>query len=153
MEPTHFIPRDKNFRAKVEDSFSRQQAMTTIGCSIANLEPGRIELRFPFDEKLTQQHGFIHAGILSTVMDSACGYAAYSLMSEDSAVLSVEFKINLLLPARGEEFRVVGGVVRPGKTITVCDAEAFAISDGREKLVSRMTGTMMAVNNGGEISG
>ena len=140
-----FTPKDPNYRAKVEDSFKRQAAMSLVGCSITEIEPGRVKLSFPYDEKLTQQDGFIHAGMLATVLDSACGYAAFSLMSEEAAVLSVEFKINLMSPAKGETFDIVGEVVRPGRTITVCRADAFAVAGGERKLVSQMTGTMMAV--------
>ena len=140
-----FEPKDKNFQAKVEDSFALQQAMQTIGCSIKSVEPGRIELQFPYDKKLTQQHGFIHAGILATVMDSACGYAAFSLMPENAAVLSVEFKINLMSPAKGDYFTAIGEVIKQGRTITVCEAKAYAKEDNKSKLISHMTGTMMAV--------
>ncbi len=97
-----------NYRSRVEESFALQNAMQTIGCEIKSIEPGRITLGFPYAEKLTQQNGFLHAGMLATAMDSACGYAAFSLMPEGSAVLAVEFKINLLAPAKGERFRVVG---------------------------------------------
>jgi len=146
MKPeNYFKPRDKNFCRKVEESFALQNAMKTIGCTIDTIEPGRIQLQFPYDEKLTQQHGFVHAGFIATAMDSACGYAAFSLMPENAAVLAVEFKVNFLAPAKGELFRIVGKVLKPGRTITVCQAEAFAIDGGDEKLVSQMTGTMMAV--------
>ena len=100
----NFTPRDSQYGAKVKDSFERQQAMHTVGACIISVEPGRVELEFVHQNKLTQQHGFIHAGIVSTVLDSACGYAAFSLMSEDSAVLTIEFKVNLLAPAKGEKF-------------------------------------------------
>ncbi len=146
MKTDHsFKPRNKNFRTKVEESFALQKAMKTIGCTIKKVDPGHIELEFPYDEKFTQQHGFIHAGILATAMDSACGYAAFSLMPENAGVLAVEFKINFLAPAKGEKIRVVGEVLKPGRTISVCQAEAFT-NDGRgEKLVSQMTGTIMTV--------
>ncbi len=134
-----------NYRSRVEESFALQNAMQTIGCEIKSIEPGRITLGFPYDEKLTQQNGFLHAGMLATAMDSACGYAAFSLMPEGSAVLAVEFKINLLAPAKGERFRVVGEVLKPGRTISVCQSDAFAEFDGKEKLVAQMTGTIMAV--------
>ncbi|NNE98524.1 MAG: PaaI family thioesterase [Pyrinomonadaceae bacterium] len=140
-----FEPRDENFDGKVRESFALQEAMKTIGCSIDSLEAGKIEIHFPFNKALTQQHGFIHAGILSTVMDSACGYAAFSLMPADAAVLSIEFKVNLLSPAKGDAFRVVANVIRLGKTITVCAAETFSINGTKQKRVANMTGTMMAV--------
>ena len=99
----------------------------------------------PFDEAYTQQHGFVHAGIITTALDTACGYAAFSLMDAESAVLTVEFKTNLLAPARGERFLVRAHVVKPGRTLTVTEAKAFAVSGGAEKLVASMTGTLMAV--------
>ena len=140
-----FVPRNKNFRTKVEESFALQNAMKTIGCTIVAIAPGCVELEFPHHDKLTQQHGFIHAGILSTAMDTACGYAAFSLMPEDAAVLAVEFKINLLAPAKGESFHVVGEVIKPGKTLTVCEGKAFSVNGDERKLIAQMNGTMMAV--------
>ena len=98
--------------------------------SIVAVRPGEIELEFPYQSNLTQQHGFIHAGIVSTVLDSACGYAAFSLMSEDAAVLSIEFKVNLLSPAKGEKFKAVGKVRKHRKNITVTEGEFFAYAEG-----------------------
>jgi uncharacterized protein (TIGR00369 family) len=140
-----YIPRDPDYEDKVRASFQRQRAMATLGITIESLEPGRIELRMPYDEAYTQQHGFVHAGVLSTVLDSACGYAAFSLMPPEAAVLSIEFKVNLLAPARGDHFRVTGQVLKAGRTITVCLAEAYACEGGTEKRVAQMTGTMMTV--------
>lgn len=121
--------------------------MKTVNASILAIRPGEIELEFPYHSNLTQQHGFIHAGIVSTVLDRACGYAAFSLMPDNAAVLSIEFKINLLSPARGERFRAVGRVKKPGKNITVTVGELFSYAEGEEKLVATMLGTMMAVYN------
>ncbi len=140
-----FEPRDPGFRARVAASFARQRAMATFGIALVRVDPGEVELAFAHADALTQQHGFIHAGVLATALDSACGYAAFSLMAPDAAVLSVEFKINLLAPARGERFRVVGRVVKPGHTITVCEAEAFALEGDAAKRVATMSGTMMAL--------
>lgn len=98
-----------------------------MGISIAELSPGRIVLEMAHEDALTQQHGFLHAGIVSTALDSACGYAAFSLMPADAAVLTVEFKINLLNPADGERFRFVANVVKPGRTLTICEARACAV--------------------------
>lgn len=145
LPPPSFEPRDPNFREKVRMSFARQQAMATLGITLEALEPGFIELALPYQEPLTQQHGFLHAGILATALDSACGYAAFSLMPPEAAILSVEFKINLLAPAAGERFRILGRVVKPGRTITVCEATAYACQGDQEKPVATMTGTMMAV--------
>lgn len=119
--------------------------MKTLRVEIAELQPGEIELKMPYGAAYTQQHGFIHAGIIATVLDTSCGYAAFSLMPEDAAILTVEFKINLLAPARGDQFAFRSWVVKPGRTITVCEAHAFAIDGGEEKLIATMTGTLMAL--------
>jgi len=142
-----YIPKDDKFEEKVRVSFNRQAVMKTVGASIISIEPGYVELEFNHDPKLTQQHGFIHAGIVSTVLDSACGYAAFSLMPKGSAVLTIEFKVNLLSPAQGEKFIAIGRVKKPGKTITVCDGEIFAVRNGQKNLAATMTGTMMSIAN------
>jgi uncharacterized protein (TIGR00369 family) len=140
-----FDPKDPNFEARVRTSFARQTAMATLGIEITDLRAGEVELRMPYAAPYTQQHGFIHAGIITTALDSACGYAAFSLMPDDAAVLTVEFKTNLIAPARGDYFLFRARVVKPGRTITVCDAQAFAVEGGKEKLIATMTGTMMAL--------
>ena len=142
---TSFEPKDPHFEARVKASFARQQAMNTLGIEIADLRAGEIELRMPQTPAYTQQHGFTHAGIIATALDSACGYAAFSLMPEDAAVLTVEFKTNLIAPAKGEYFLFRGRVVKPGRTITVCESRAFAVEFGQERLVATMTGTLMAL--------
>ena len=148
-----FTPQDPDYIHKVKDSFQRQNAMATIGTRIEKLEPGLVELAFDYDASLTQQHGFIHAGIVSTVMDSACGYAGFSLMPENTAVLTIEFKVNLLAPAQGESFVAIGKVKKPGRTITVADGELYAIRDGQRKLVATMTGTLMTIANRDDVKG
>ena len=140
-----FTPKDENFDGRVRTSFARQTAMATLGIEIADLKPGEIELRMPYAIAYTQQHGFVHAGIITTALDTACGYAAFSLMPADAAVLTVEFKTNLIAPARGDYFLFRASVLKPGRTITVCDAQAFAVEGGKEKLVATMTGTLMAL--------
>lgn len=145
IEKIVFTPIDKNYKNKVQKSFDRQRAMNSLGITIENIEPGRIELKMPYLEDYTQQHGFVHAGILSTAMDSACGYAAFSLMPEEAAVLTIEYKINLLAPAQGDFFIVIGKVLKAGRTIIVCQAEAYSNKEGEQKLVARMTGTMMTI--------
>ena len=149
---TSFEPRDPQFEARVKASFARQQTMKTLGIEIADLRAGEIELRMPHTRAYTQQHGFIHAGIIATALDSACGYAAFSLMPADAAVLTVEFKTNLVAPAKGQYFLFRAHVVKPGRTITVCDAHAFAVDAGQEKLVATMTGTLMALFDRPDIS-
>ncbi len=119
--------------------------MKTVGASIMKVGAGKVTIQFPFDPGLTQQHGFIHAGIVSTVLDSACGYAAFSLMPDDAAVLTIEFKINLLSPAQGEWFDAIGRVKKPGRNITVTEGELYAHQGDTKKLVASMVGTMMAV--------
>jgi uncharacterized protein (TIGR00369 family) len=143
-----FSPKDPNFADRVRASFARQRVMQTVRAEIVGLEPGRIELTMPFAREFTQQHGFLHAGIITTVLDSACGYAAFSLMPAQAGVLTVEFKTNLLAPAKGERFAFRAHVLKPGKTLTVCDARAFALDrNHKERLIAIMTGTLMAVYN------
>lgn len=140
---------DANFEARVRDSFNRQQLMSTIGASIEAVGPGQVALRLPFRADLTQQHGFLHAGTIAALADSACGYAALSLMPVDAAVLSIEFKVNMLAPAKGKSFVARGVVLRAGRTIMVCRADVFSEQDGQEKLVAAMQGTMMVVRDKG----
>ena len=138
-------PQDSEFEARVRASFQRQQVMTTLGARLMRVAPGETEIELPFRSDLTQQHGFLHAGIVTTILDSACGYAAFSLMPADAAVLSVEFKTNLLAPARGELLAARARVVRAGRTISVCQAEGVMVDGGREVHVATMTATMMTV--------
>ncbi|HVZ44083.1 MAG TPA: PaaI family thioesterase [Ramlibacter sp.] len=119
--------------------------MRTLGATLTAVEPGRAIIELPWARALTQQHGFLHAGMVAAALDSACGYAAFSLMPADAAVLTIEYKINLMAPAEGERFRMEGLVVKPGRTITVADGRAYAVQAGREKLVATMTATLMAV--------
>lgn len=142
---TAFKPRFARYRERVRESFDKQKVMHTMNVSITEIKPGQVRLEFPFHESLAQQHGFIHAGVQSTVMDSACGYAAFSLMPKEAEVLTVEFKINLLSPAAGDRFVAIGRVIKPGKTITVSECELFAETGDGQKLVSTMTGTLMSV--------
>ena len=142
---------------RVRASFARQPAMVTCGIELVRVEPGTVELQLLHSPAITQQHGFVHAGIMATVLDSACGYAAFSLMPADAAVLTVEFKTNLLAPAKGERFAFRAHVVKPGRTLTVCDARAFALDDGartptQERLVATMNGTLMALYDRPNIS-
>lgn len=135
-----------DFEERVRSSFARQQAMATIGAELTSVTPGTVEIEMPFSAALTQQHGFLHAGIISAALDSACGYAAFSLMPENAAVLTIEFKVNLLAPGKGERFLFRGSVTKPGRTIVVADGQAYAFAaDGEAKLIATMTGTMMTV--------
>jgi len=140
-----FEPKNSEFEAQVRESFARQQLMATIGAQLAHVAPGAVEIELPFSERLTQQHGFLHAGVVAAAMDSACGYAALTLMDGEAAVVTVEFKINLLEPAAGERLVARGRVVRAGRTLTVCRGEAIAVVGNTERHVATMTATMMAV--------
>ena len=145
-----FAPKDPLFADRVRASFARQRAMHTLGVEITRLAAGEIELAMPYETSFTQQHGFVHAGIMATVLDSACGYAAFSLMPAEAAVLTVEFKTNLLAPAKGERFLFRAQVVKPGRTLTVCEGRAFALENGaqtgsQERLVASMSGTLVAL--------
>ena len=150
--PEH-TPSDAAYPSRVRASFERQAVMATFGATLGRVGAGEVEIAWPYRADLAQQHGFLHAGILATMLDSACGYAAFSLMPADAAVLSVEFKLNLLAPAAGERFVARAQVVRPGRTITVCEADAWAIQDGVEKRVATMLGTMMCVRDNPTLSG
>ena len=136
---------DDEAAARVRASFARQTIMTTIGAEILAVRRGEVEIVLPYSDRILQQHGFIHAGAIATIADSACGYAGLSVMPRDSSVLTTEFKINLLSPAKGERLRAVGRVVRSGKTLVVTLGEVFAESAGASKQVALMTGTMMVV--------
>lgn len=146
MELRPQLTAEGDFEARVRAGFARQQAMVTIGAELTRVTPGVIEIELPFNESLTQQHGFLHGGIISTALDSACGFAAFSLMPADAAILTIEFKVNLLAPGRGERFLFRGSVTKPGRTIIVADGQAYAFAaDGEARLIATMTGTMMTV--------
>jgi uncharacterized protein (TIGR00369 family) len=153
FQMTQFQPQDSNFESKVRESFARQLVMGTIGANLTVVEAGAIEIEFPYRKELTQQNGFIHAGIVATVLDSACGYAAFSLMPAETAVLSIEFKVNLLAPAKGEFIRVRAEVKRPGKNVTVCAADAWAVNEGQSKVVATMLATMMCLRGRSDLTG
>lgn len=143
--PSRYKPRFARYRQRVFDSFNLQNVMHTMNVSMTEVRPGQVKLEFPYQESLVQQHGFIHAGVVSTVLDSACGYAAFSLMPKEAGVLTVEFKVNLLSPAEGEHFIAVGTVKRQGRLISVADGELYARQSGEKKLVASMVGTLMAI--------
>ncbi len=140
-----FEVQDSAFEARVRGSFARQRVMQAIGASLTRVTPGEVEIVLPFRQDLTQQHGFLHAGIVSTIADSACGYAAYSLMPADAAVLTVEYKVNFLSPAQGDRMIARARVTKPGRTVTVCTCDVFAMKNGQERIVATMLGTIMTV--------
>jgi uncharacterized protein (TIGR00369 family) len=140
-------PRDPDFERRVRDSFVRQRFMATLGATLDLVRAGEVHIAFAHREDLTQQHGYLHAGVLASVADSACGYAALSMMEPGTGVLSVEFKINMLAPAAGTRFVAIGRVVRSGRTITVCSGEVRA--EGGTSPVALMQATMIAVRGRG----
>jgi len=135
-----------SFAEEIKRSFTQQTVMNLIGAELTRVEAGLVEITLPYRADLAQQHGYLHAGIVTTIADSACGYAAYSLMPRNSDVLSVEFKVNLLRPAKGEMFSAVAEVVKSGKTLTVVRADVFAIDEGRRDLIATMQGTMICLS-------
>src|SRR4051812_38336527 len=145
MDAPRFEPQDPDFAGRVRASFARQGAMHTIGATLGEIAAGRVVIELPWRQDLTQQHGFLHAGMVATALDSACGYAASTLMPADAGVLTIEYKINLLAPAQGERFRMEGVVLKPGRTITVAEGRAWADHEGQEKLVATMTATLMSI--------
>ena len=141
------LPLDPNFESRVRASFSQQGMLAALGAQIGLLRAGEVHLDAPYDARFTQQDGFLHAGIVTTLMDSACGYAAFTLMPAASRVLSVEFKVNLLSPARGERFRAEGRVIKAGRTITVCEGKLFSIEKEEETLCAIMQATMICIRD------
>jgi uncharacterized protein (TIGR00369 family) len=140
-----FQPKNPDYRAIAIDTFERQRAMRTLGISMAQMEPGEVDLAMDYAAEFTQQNGFVHAGVITAGLDNACGIAAFTLMPAGSDILTVEFKTNLLAPARGERFVFRAIVVKPGRTLTICEGRAYAIQDGNETLIATMTGTLMAL--------
>lgn len=120
---TQFQPADRDFAERVRASFGRQGIMSLIGARLVRVEPGEVQIELPFRPDLSQQHGFFHAGVTSTIADSAGGYAGFTLFPADASVLTVEFKINLLAPARGDRLVAIGKVIKPGRTLTICSLE------------------------------
>jgi uncharacterized protein (TIGR00369 family) len=119
--------------------------MSTLGAELTAVGEGTLEIRLPFSPSLTQQDGYLHAGAVAAVLDSACGYAALSVAPADHEVLSVEFKVNLLAPAAGESFIAKAQVKRAGRTLTVCTADAFAVTGDKQKVVATMLATIIAL--------
>lgn len=137
---------DPNFEQRVRGSFARQAAMALIGATMTRVEPGRCAIELPVRDELTQQHRFVHGGIVGMIADSAGGYAAFTLMPADSSVLTVEYKINMLAPAKGERLRAVGTVLKPGRTLSIVRADVTALDGGRETLVAAMQQTLMVLH-------
>lgn len=140
-----FQVQDPGYEARVRKTFAGQAALTTLGITLARIEPGTLELRMPYDANFSQQNGFLHGGIVSAGLDTACGLASYTLMPANADILTVEFKINLLAPAKGQTFRFVGHVIKPGRTLVVSESRAYAVEGEREKLIATMSATMMTM--------
>lgn len=140
-----FKPRNPEFKQRVQQGFKLQKAMLTLGITCSDVTAGAVTLEMPFNIDLTQQHGFMHAGIITTALDNACGFAAFSLMEAEAEILTVEFKANFLAPAKGDHFIFRAKVLKPGRTLSVAEAKAYAIQNGQEKLIASMTATLMAL--------
>jgi len=141
-------PKDPNYESRVRESFSRQTLMQTLAARITGMAPGEVEITMPMRDGLSQQDGFVHAGIITAIVDSACGYAALSLTPANREVLTIEYKVNFLSPAIGELFVARGRVTRAGKTIAVCSGDVTAETGGEPKLIASMLATMMIINPG-----
>ena len=141
-----YEPQNADFEALVRQSIVMQPMMKMMGATMETVVPGVVTIRLPFDDRLTQQNGYLHAGVVTSVLDSACGYAAFTLVPTGSNILSVEFKVNLLSPAKGDAFLATGRVLKAGKTLTICEGELTAFEgQGEEKVVAIMTATMMVM--------
>ena len=145
MNAGAFTPANPDFAARVRDSFGRQPFMDHIGARITNLAPGFCEIAIDYRRELTQQHGFVHGGVLASIADSAAGYAAFSLMPAEASILTVEYKLNLLRPGRGEAMIARGRVLKPGRTLTVVQSDVFARRDGGEEQVVSSLQTLMCL--------
>jgi uncharacterized protein (TIGR00369 family) len=141
-----FKPQNPDFEARVRHSFARQAAMSLIGATMTNVEPGRCSIELPVRDDLTQQHRYVHGGIVGMIADSAGGYAAFTLMPVDASVLTVEYKINMLSPAKGERLIARGEVVKPGRTLSIVRADVYAVEGTRETLVAATQQTLMVMH-------
>jgi uncharacterized protein (TIGR00369 family) len=137
---------DPNFERRVRDSFARQAAMKLIGATMTRVTPGRCEIELPVRDELTQQHRFVHGGVVGMIADSAGGYAAFTLMPPEASVLTVEYKINMLAPATGERLVARGEVLKPGRTLSIVRADVFGLDAGRETRVAGMQQTLMVMH-------
>jgi len=150
---SEFQPADPDFEHRVRESFARQGIMGHIGAEITQVVPGRCEIRLPYGDHVAQQHGFFHGGIVATIADSAAGYAGFSLMPTGAGVLTVEFKINLVAPADGDELVACGSVVRPGRTLTVASAEVSVTKNGSTRVCAILQQTLMTITGRPEVVG
>ena len=142
-----FVPQDKNYAARVKESFDRQNFMEFIGAKMVDVQPGYCEIQVPYRKELTQQHGFFHAGVVGTLADNAAGYAAYTLMAADSSILTVEYKLNLMGPGDGELLIAKSNVLKYGKTLTICRTDVFVQKNGIEKICAAAQVTLIELKN------
>ena len=145
----HFSVKDPDYEARGRRSFANQTLMATLGAALGDVQPGHVEIVMPFAPQILQQHGFVHAGAISAIVDTACGFAAMTLMPKGAGVLTTEFKINLMSPAKGERFIAVGRVIRPGNKLIITLGECFAETGGKRKLIALMTASMMVMDTPG----
>ena len=142
-----------DFEARARASFAAQPAMRVMGIAMDDVSPGEVWLSLPFDARLTQQHGFLHAGVVTAALDTAAGFAAFTLMPEDAGVLTVELKTSLMAPAKGQRFNIHARVVKPGRTLIFTEASAVAIDGAREREIARLSATMMVVRGREDVKG
>lgn len=145
MPVSNFEPRNADFERAIRESFARQGFMRTLGAELAGIAPGAVEIVMPYAEAVAQQHGYFHGGAMGAIADSAAGYAGFSLMPSGSTVLTVEYKMNIVAPGRGERLIARGKVIRPGRTLTVARADVFAVADGAETLCATLLQTLMCL--------
>lgn len=150
---TDFQPRNPDYKAEARESFSRQAMMREMGMEIDAVAPGEVTLSMPFDRRFTQQHGYLHAAATTAGLDTACGFAAFTLMPKGRGVLTVELKTSLFAPGEGGQFRFVGRVLKPGRTLFFTEGEAYAASGGAQRLIATLTATMMCVEGRAEATG
>jgi uncharacterized protein (TIGR00369 family) len=141
-----------SYETRIRASFARQGLMGTLGAALGNVTPGRVEIILRPSPAISQQHGFVHAGAVSAIADSAAGYAALSMMPPGRGVLTTEFKINLVAPAIGDRIIARGQVVKAGRTLTLAQTEVFAESGGKEKLIALLTATLMAIDGRDDVA-
>lgn len=139
----NFQPKFSDYQQKVTDSFQRQQFMSLLNAELAEIGPGYCEIHVPYQKALTQQHGYFHAGVIGTLADNAAGYAGFSLMENNSSVLTVEYKLNLLAPGDGEKLIAKAKVVKNGRTLTICRSDVYVVKDGKEKLCAAAQVTLI----------
>lgn len=144
---TDFQPRDPDFAVRVRDSFQRQQFMVTLGATLESVEPGRVEMALPYREDLSQQHGFFHGGVIGTMADNAGGYAAFTLLAAQDSLLTVEYKMNIVAPGKGDRLIAVGTVLKPGRRLIICEAKIFAETGESRKLCAVALCTLMTMEN------